>query len=295
MGVGAHRPYAPLMPGALVTGAGGGIGLAIARRLAARGYAVNLTDVDADAVKGAAEEIGGSAWGSGLDVTDADACRAAAVETAERGGGLAVWVNNAGVLFTGVVYEQDPALHRTMLEVNAAGTINGTLAALEPMRAAGRGHVINIVSLAGLVAAPGEVAYSASKHAAIAFTLGTIYDLRRSGVKGINLSAVCPDGVWSPMLADKLEDPDAAASFSGTMLVPDEVAARVEGLLDRPRPVVTIPRWRGALVRLIDAFPSLAVRLLPLVLKDAERRQARMRRKVEAGTWPPAPANKSPN
>ena len=63
--------------------------------------------------------------------------------------------------------------------------MNGTVAALEPMIAAGRGHVINVVSLAGIVAAPGEVAYSASKHAAMAFTLGTLFDLRRAGHRGI--------------------------------------------------------------------------------------------------------------
>jgi short-subunit dehydrogenase len=174
-----------------------------------------------------------------------------------------------------------------MLEVNAVGTINGTLAALDLMRPAGSGHVINIISLAGLVAAPGEVGYAASKHAAMAFTLGTLFDLRRTGVKGIHVSAVCPDGVWSPMLEDKLDDPDTVASFSGTMLMPDQVAERVEGLLDRPRPLVTIPRWRGAMVRALDALPSLALRLFPLILKDARRRQTRFKRKVESGRWPP--------
>ena len=54
------------------------------------------------------------------------------------------------------------------------------------MIAAGRGHVINIVSLAGIVAAPGEVNYSASKHAAMAFTIGTLFDLRRAGIKGVD-------------------------------------------------------------------------------------------------------------
>ena len=158
--------------------------------------------------------------------------------------------------------------------------MNGTLAALGPMRAAGRGHIVNVVSLAGLVAAPGEVSYAASKHAAMAFSIGTLADLRRDGIKGIDVSAICPDGIWSPMLEDKLDDADAAASFSGTMLSPSAVADRVSGLLDRPRPVVTIPRWRGAFVRFFDAFPSLAVRMTPLVMKDARRRQARFKRKL---------------
>ena len=107
-----------------------------------------------------------------------------------------------------------------MVDVNAIGTMNGTVAALERMTEAGSGHVINVVSLAGIVAAPGEVAYSASKHAALAFTLGTLFDLRRSGVRDIELSAVCPDGIWTPMLEGKLDDPDAAGSFSGRLLTP---------------------------------------------------------------------------
>jgi NAD(P)-dependent dehydrogenase (short-subunit alcohol dehydrogenase family) len=89
------------MPGALVTGAGGGLGLAIARRLAGRGYDVTLSDVDGDAVEREAEAIGEGAHALKLDVTDLQACRAAAAEVAQRAGSLDVWVNNAGILITG--------------------------------------------------------------------------------------------------------------------------------------------------------------------------------------------------
>lgn len=182
------------MPAALVTGAGGGLGLAVARMLAQRDYEVAVTDIDEAAAKRAAEAIATGAWPLALDVTDAAACDAAAAQVAERSGSLDVWVNNAGILLTGVVHEQDRGAHRAMLDVNAIGTFNGTLAALAVMRHAGRGHVINVVSLAGLIAAPGEVGYAASKHAAIAFSIGTLADLRRTGVKGIDVSAICPDG-----------------------------------------------------------------------------------------------------
>ena len=274
------------MGGALVTGAGRGLGRAIARRLAARGLTVHVTDVDGAPAEETAAEIGGDAFASPLDVRDADACLAAARETADRGGELEVWVNNAGILTPGLTWEQDEALRRTVMEVNALGTFNGTVAALELMRPAGRGHVINVISMAGLVAAPGEALYGASKHAAIAFTIGTLADLRRSGEKGIRLSAVCPDGIWTPMVADKLDDPDAAPSFSGQLMAASEVAERTVRLLDRPRVVLTIPRWRGALLRLFDAFPGIAIRLIPMVMADARRRQARWKRRVAAGHAP---------
>jgi NAD(P)-dependent dehydrogenase (short-subunit alcohol dehydrogenase family) len=273
------------MPTAVVTGAGSGLGRAIALELASRGYLVHATDLDPDAAAATAAEIGSGARSSGLDVRDEAACSALADEAA-RGGGLDVWINNAGVLVTGNSWDQEESTRRTMLEVNTQGTMNGTVAALRPMLASGRGHVINVVSLAGIVAAPGEVNYSASKHAALAFTLGTLFDLRRSGIKGIELSAVCPDGIWTPMLADKLDDPDAAGSFSGQLLTPEHVATQIGRLTERPRPILILPRWRGVQLRLFALFPRLTARLLPLALSDARRKQRRYKKLIEAGRWP---------
>jgi NAD(P)-dependent dehydrogenase (short-subunit alcohol dehydrogenase family) len=253
--------------------------------LAGRGYLVHATDIDSDAAAQTAAEIGTGARSSALDVCDEAACRALADEAA-RNGGLDLWVNNAGILVTGLPWEQGAETHRRMLEINAVGTINGTVAALEPMIAAGRGHVINVISLAGIVAAPGEVSYSASKHAAMAFTLGTLFDLRRAGIGGIAISAVCPDGIWTPMLEDKLDDPDAAGSFSGHLLTPEHVAREVGKLTERPRPILILPRWRGLQLRLLDLFPSLTVRLLPLAMRDARRKQRRYKKLIQAGKWP---------
>ena len=274
------------MPIAVVTGAGGGLGRAIAHELAGRGYLIQATDLDPEAAAATASEIGAAATSSMLDVRDEAACRAAAAEAAARAGSLDLWVNNAGVLATGFSWEQDEATRKTMLEVNALGTMNGTVAALEEMLPAGRGHVINVISLAGLVAAPGEVNYSAGKHAAMAFTLGTLFDLRRAGVSGIELSAVCPDGTWTPMLEDRLDDLDAAGSFSGHLLTAEQVAAAVGKLVDRPRPLLVLPRWRGPVLRLFDLFPRLALRLLPLVMRDARRKQRRYKKLIESGRWP---------
>jgi short-subunit dehydrogenase len=274
------------MPLAVVTGAGSGLGRAIAHDLAGRGFLVQVTDLDADAAAATAAEIGAGATSMALDVRDEASCRAVAVAAAKRGGTLDLWVNNAGVLATGASWEQDEGPRRAMLDVNALGTMNGTIAALEPMIAAGRGLVINVISLAGLVAAPGEVNYSASKHAALAFSLGTLFDLRRAEIGGVQVSAICPDGIWTPMLEDRLDDLDAAGSFSGQLLTVEQVAIAVGRLSERPRPLLIVPRWRGVLVRIFDLFPRLALRLLPLLLRDARRRQRRYKKLIEAGRWP---------
>jgi short-subunit dehydrogenase len=105
-------------------------------------------------------------------------------------------------------------------------------------------------------------------------------------VRGVNLSAVCPDGIWTPMLHDHLDDPNAALSFSGHFMRPETVAERTVALLDKPRAVLTIPRRRGAFVRLVDMVPGMAVKATPLVLADARRRQKRWKRRIESGHGP---------
>jgi NAD(P)-dependent dehydrogenase (short-subunit alcohol dehydrogenase family) len=183
--------------------------------------------VDESAAAGAAEAIGRAATPTALDVADAAACERLAAEAAAGEGGLAVWVNSAGILRTAPSWEHSEAERRAMFDVNAHGLMNGTLAALGPMRQAGRGHVINLISLAGLAAPPGETVYAASKHAALAFSLGTLYDLREAGIDHVHVSSVCPDGVWTPMLFDKVDDPHAAPSWSGVMLEPGSDPAEV--------------------------------------------------------------------
>jgi NAD(P)-dependent dehydrogenase (short-subunit alcohol dehydrogenase family) len=272
-------PSAGTATGALVTGGGRGLGARIAEVLADRGHVVHVTDVDAEAAQETAERIGRGAFASALDVRDEAACAAAAAATAERAGRLGVWVNNAGVLFTGPAWTNTADQRQLMLDVNVGGVMNGTIAAIGQMRGNGGGHVVNIASLAGLVAVPGETVYCGTKHAVMGFSLSTQADLRRANVRDIRVSCVCPDGIWTPMIADKLDDPEAALSFTGRLLAVDEVAAAVVRVLDRPRQVTAVPGWRGVQVRLLDAMPGLAVRALPLVVRQGRWTQRRLQRK----------------
>lgn len=264
--------------GAVVTGAGRGLGRQIAELLVKREYQVLITDVDGDAAEAAAAELGERAQSMVVDVRDEAAVLAARDRVVEWAGRLDVWVNNAGVLFTGPVWEHDEQQRRLMLEVNALGTINGTLAAIAAMRSSGGGHIVNIASLAGISAVPGESVYAASKHAVMGFSLSTIADLRAAKVKDIDISCICPDGIWTPMLHDKLDDPGAALSFSG-LLQPEDVVAAVAKVLDNPRMVTAVPGWRGAICRLGDAFPSLGMAALPLVTAQGRRTQKKMLKK----------------
>ncbi len=277
--------------GAVVTGAGRGLGAEIAKRLATMGFDVTVTDVDRATAESVADGIrtdGGSATAVVLDVTDPAACRSVAAGTTGRAGSLALWVNNAGVLATGPVWAHDDATRRLLFEVNALGTMHGTVAALEVMRPVGRGHVVNIASLAGLTPVPGEGVYAATKHAVMGLSLSALADLRAAGERGIHISCVCPDGMWTPMLHDRLDDPGAALSFSGTLLRPERVAEVVARVVDRPRAVTAVPGWRGVQVRVLGAVPRVSLALAPHVVRTSRMLQRRTSRRLRRRPQGPA-------
>lgn len=166
--------------------------------------------------------------------------------------------------------------------------MHGTIAALEVMRSAGRGHVVNVASLAGLTPVPGEGVYAATKHAVVGLSLSTLADLRVAGERDIHVSCICPDGMWTPMLHDRLDDPGAALSFSGTLLTPEQVADVVARVVDRPRPVTAVPRWRGGQVRVLDAVPRVSMALAPHVVRASRMLQRRAARRL--ARQPPGPA-----
>lgn len=252
------------MPVAVVTGAGRGLGLAIAERLLAVGYDVVPTDIaDTD---------------ERLDVTDAQACRDLAQRVQPD-----IWINNAGVLGAGDAASQDDTVIDQVVAVNLLGVMRGTRAAVEVMRGRdggrGRGHVVNVGSLASWVPVPGECVYAATKAGVLSFTLGLEGELRAQGVTGIKFTVVCPDGMLTPMITDIIDDPAIAMTFTGLRLVePDEVAVAVVKALKRPRRIVSVPKWRGAQVRAIGMVPDAALRAAPLFSRLGRAQQDRVRR-----------------
>ena len=255
---------------AVVTGAGRGLGRKIAEGLAARGYCVLATDIDADAARRTAAGLPGEAWSRAHDVRNADEHRAVAAAACERGP-LGVWVNNAGVLDVGEAWRMDDAIVRRMVEVNLMGVIWGCNAAIPAL--ADGGHLINIASIAGLVAAPGMATYAATKHGVLGYSIALAGELKRAG-RRVNVSALCPDAIAGDMTGAVAHDPAAAILFSsGEMLTLDEVAFAALELLDEPRLVRTVPALRGVLGHVFHTFPSLGLPLLEQLARRGKRRQ----------------------
>jgi NAD(P)-dependent dehydrogenase (short-subunit alcohol dehydrogenase family) len=210
---------------AIVTGAGGGIGAAIARRLGAEGMSLVLADRSRVNLDAAAESVGHTvkivtAVG---DVGD-PSHHAALVTTAEDLGGLALSIQNAGVYLPGLSWEVPIEDWELQMRVNYWGVVHGLRAALPLMTAHNTGHVIAVASGAGLVATPALAPYVSSKHAVVGLMETVRHELARVA-PGVRASVVCPGNVRTPMAANSL----AAAGIADEHLSPvaQEVADAV--------------------------------------------------------------------
>jgi 2-hydroxycyclohexanecarboxyl-CoA dehydrogenase len=187
---------------ALVTGAGRGIGRAIALRLARAGMAIGATDLDGAAAEAVAGEIaaaGGRAAGVAADVTSLDAMRTAVAAVEAACGPLDVLVNNAGWERLHPFVESDPAIWDRLIAVNLKGVLNACRAALDGMIARGGGRVVSVSSDAGRVGSTGESVYSACKAGVIGFSKALAREVARHR---ITVNVVCPGPTDTRLLAD---------------------------------------------------------------------------------------------
>ena len=209
----------------VVTGAGSGIGAAMARRFAAEGAAaVVVSDRDGEAAQRVADEIGGTA--DTTDVTDEVAVAALVERTMAAHGRIDLFCSNAGVFADGGV-EVPTEIWQQVFAVNVLSHVYAARAVLPSMLERGSGHLLNVASAAGLLTTPGDAPYSVTKHGAVALAewLAVTY-----GDRGIGVSVVCPLGVATPLLLDPLEDGSSAAAVvaaSGTVITAEDVAQSV--------------------------------------------------------------------
>ncbi|GAA4936938.1 3-oxoacyl-[acyl-carrier protein] reductase [Actinomycetospora succinea] len=211
-------------PVALVTGGAGGIGRAIAARMAVAGHTVVVGDLEADAVRATAEETAG-AHGVVLDVADPGS-RRAAVAACEDLGGIDVLVNCAGVLRDARLAKLDPGLFRRLQDVNLLGPLALTRLAAAGMAARGRGAVVNLASRAWL-GTFGSTAYSTAKGGLVGATRSLALEL---GPHGITVNALAPGFVDTAMtdgLPPEIRRRTLAAIPVGRAGRPEDVADAV--------------------------------------------------------------------
>lgn len=183
----------------IVTGAGSGIGRAIAERLAEEGGSVLCADLVESSAATTAEQItavGGEAVAHAVDVSSARAVDEMVAATIERFGRVDVLVNNAGVNLPGLLHEtSDEVIDRT-LDVNVKGQLYGCRAVIPHMLAQGGGSIVNVASVNGLVSEPFLTVYSASKGASVMLTKGVALDYVKHNIR---CNVICPGWVDTPI------------------------------------------------------------------------------------------------
>ena len=254
---------------AVLTGAGNGIGEALAKRMAAAGArGVLVSDLnEADAQRVAADIVakGGRAFGMAADVSSEAAIQRLVVAAESRFGPVDLFCSNAGIVDEGGADALDSKWTRSW-NINVMAHVFAARAVLPGMLARGNGYLLSTCSAAGLLTSPGAAPYAVTKHAAIA--LAEWLSITH-GDAGIKVSVICPQAVRTKLLEDSINSGNAASdAFAkvGKLLEPDQVAACVmKGLEDEiflilPHPEVqsfverkvsNVDRWLAGMRRLI--------------------------------------------
>lgn len=255
-----------------ITGGARGIGLATAQRLSAQGALVSLGDLDGELAAAAARRLGGH--GGRLDVRDRQSFADFLAGTRRRLGPIDVLINNAGIMPMGPFLDESAALTDAQIDINFRGVIHGMQLCLPEMLARGRGHIVNIASLAGRFGIPGAVIYTGTKFAVVGLTEAAAAEYRG---RGVDFSAILPSKVRT-----ELASGTEAAGKGIPAVGPDDVAQAVLQTLRRPRLFVAVPGYLHTAAALYPLVPGWLMNLGRRALGD-DRILTRLDRHDRAG------------
>jgi meso-butanediol dehydrogenase / (S,S)-butanediol dehydrogenase / diacetyl reductase len=216
---------------AIVTGAGSGIGRAIALRFVEEGARVVISDVDGEAATSVVSEAGGETLVRKTDVTDSSEVEALVETSVEEWGGLDVMVNNAGIGVAGTTTDTQEGDYERVMDVCLRGTFLGMKHAIPAIRDSGGGSVINLSSVAALVGIADRAVYSAAKGAILAITRAAAIDHVEEGVRVNCIAPGTVDTPWIGRITAGYDDPEEARRNMqarqphGRLVTPEEIAA----------------------------------------------------------------------
>jgi NAD(P)-dependent dehydrogenase (short-subunit alcohol dehydrogenase family) len=242
-----------------ITGGARGIGRATAAALIGQGARVAIGDIEAPLAEQAAQDLGAGTIGLPLDVTDPVSFENFLVEVETRLGLLDVLINNAGIMPIGPFVEESDATARRMVDINLHGVLFGSKLALRRFVPRGRGHLVNISSIAGKQSGAGGATYSATKHAVVGLSEALRQELRGSG---IGVSVVMPIGVNTELYSGlpQLRGFDTPE--------PSDVGDAIVEALQTGRFDVYVPKSMNAVIHFAALVPRRAMEAISRILGD---------------------------
>ncbi|GGA35657.1 SDR family NAD(P)-dependent oxidoreductase [Paenibacillus physcomitrellae] len=242
----------------VITGASSGIGSEMARQLSKRGAFVVLAARNQDKLEQVGAGLSGPFGLVRLDVSSEESVAEAFQRINDTYGSVDCLINNAGFGRFKPFTETPMNEFESMMDVNYMGVVRCTKAVLPGMLAAGKGHIVNIASIAGKLGTAKSSAYSASKHAVLGFTNALRQELRGTGV---TLSAVNPGPIDTPFFTEADPDGSYVKNVGWFMMKPEKVAKAVVQVIERKKTEVDLPWAAGIGTKLYQLFPRLADKL----------------------------------
>ena len=252
----APRPLAGKV--VAITGGARGIGRATAVALIAQGARVAIGDIDAPLAQQTASALGSGTLGLPLDVTSRESFDAFLTDVESRLGPVDVVINNAGIMPIGPFVDESDSTARRLVDVNLHGVIHGSKVALDRFLPRGRGHLVNVASVAGKGGFPGGATYCATKHAVVGLSEAIRAEVRKTD---IDVSIVMPV-VVNTELGSGLRK-----SRGIKVVEPEEVANAIVEALQTGRVDVYVPRRVGILMRMAQVLPRSVADAVTKVLK----------------------------
>ncbi|HZC53694.1 MAG TPA: SDR family oxidoreductase [Mycobacterium sp.] len=262
---------------AFVTGGASGIGAALTARLVDGGAEVWIADRQIGPARELAQRLSGGGaqvHAIELDVRDYSSFERAVADAVQHSGRIDYLFNNAGIGVAGEVDSYTLDDWNDVFDVNLRGVVHGIQAVYPIMIRQRSGHIVNTASMAGLVASPGSVSYTATKHAVVGISKALRVEAERHGVR---VSVLCPGVIRTPILTGGkygrvdmagVSDEDILKSWERLRpMAPEKFAERALRAVLRGKAIIVVPAWWKAFWYLERLSPALSMRLAKVALE----------------------------